>query len=132
MRPPSAKASSKTWWRAGESSRQGRARELEHEFFEQRLAWDRHLAAAGWTYRMADRNTAAGGATLEQQVIFHQEYAKANAPARVNHLGGTARPDLTSHSGTDERNRFLPGIHNVTELWAQGYSGRAGSTWPMF
>ncbi|WP_428977320.1 hypothetical protein [Rhodococcus pyridinivorans] len=21
----------------------------EHEFFEQRLAWDRHLAAAGWT-----------------------------------------------------------------------------------
>ncbi|MDV2476963.1 acyl-CoA dehydrogenase [Rhodococcus zopfii] len=95
----------------------------EHEFFERRLAWDRHLAAAGWTCIGWPAEYGGRGATLEQQVIFHQEYARANAPARVNHLGEELLGPTLIVFGTDEqKQRFLPGIRNVTELWAQGYS----------
>lgn len=95
----------------------------EHEFFADRLAWDRHLAAAGWTCLGWPTEYGGRGATLEQRIIFHQEYARADAPARVNHLGEELLGPTLIHFGTEEqKRRFLPGIVDVTELWAQGYS----------
>ena len=95
----------------------------EHEFFERRLAWDRHLAAAGWTCLGWPTRHGGRGATLEQRIIFHREYARANAPARVNHLGEELLGPTLIEFGTEEqKQRFLPGIVDVTELWAQGYS----------
>ncbi|MXP19899.1 acyl-CoA dehydrogenase [Gordonia sp. HNM0687] len=95
----------------------------EHEFFDQRLAWDRHLARAGWTCLGWPVRYGGRGATLEQRIIFHQEYARANAPARVNHLGEELLgPTLIEYGTEEQKQRFLPGIVDVTELWAQGYS----------
>lgn len=95
----------------------------EHEFFDDRLAWDRHLARAGWTCLGWPTRYGGRGATLEQRIIFHQEYARANAPARVNHLGEELLgPTLIEYGTEEQKQRFLPGIVNVTELWAQGYS----------
>ncbi|MEE4025166.1 acyl-CoA dehydrogenase family protein [Gordonia sp. PKS22-38] len=95
----------------------------EHEFFEGRLAWDRHLAAAGWTCLGWSTRYGGRGATLDQRIIFHQEYARANAPARVNHLGEELLgPTLIEYGTEEQKQRFLPGIVDVTELWAQGYS----------
>ncbi|WP_127781898.1 acyl-CoA dehydrogenase family protein [Rhodococcus sp. X156] len=95
----------------------------EHEFFEDRLAWDRHLAAAGWTCLGWPTEHGGRAATLEQQVLFHQEYARANAPARVSHVGEELLgPTLIAFGTEEQKKRFLPGIKNVTELWAQGYS----------
>ncbi|MFT4085622.1 MAG: acyl-CoA dehydrogenase family protein [Gordonia sp. (in: high G+C Gram-positive bacteria)] len=95
----------------------------EHEFFAERLAWDRHLAAAGWTCLGWPAEHGGRGATLEQRIIFHQEYARANGPARVNHLGEELLgPTLVEFGSSAQRSRFLPGIVNVAELWAQGYS----------
>ncbi|MEV0947570.1 acyl-CoA dehydrogenase family protein [Rhodococcus sp. NPDC049939] len=95
----------------------------EHEFFEERLAWDRHLAAAGWTCLGWPKEYGGRGATLSQQVLFHQEYAKSGAPARVSHIGEELLGPTLIEFGTEEqKRRFLPGIKTVTELWAQGYS----------
>src|SRR5215472_6554113 len=47
----------------------------EHEAHEERLAWNRHLAAAGWTCRGWPAEHGGHGATLAQQVIFYEEYA---------------------------------------------------------
>jgi acyl-CoA dehydrogenase len=95
----------------------------EHEYFEQRLAWDRHLAAAGWTCIGWPVEYGGRGATLEEQVLFHEEYAKAGGPARVNHIGEELLGPTLIAFGTDaQKQRFLPGIKTVTELWAQGYS----------
>lgn len=110
---------------------QGEFRELrglggpgrEHEAFDERLAWDRHLAAAGWTCLGWPTEYGGRAASVRQQVIFHEEYAKANAPARVSHVGEELLGPTVLAFGTQaQRARFLPGIRTVSELWCQGYS----------
>lgn len=95
----------------------------EHEAFTERLAWDRHLAAAGWTGLGWPAEFGGRAATMAQQVSFHREYAKANAPARVSHVGEELLAPTLLAFGTDEqKQRFLPGIKTVSELWCQEYS----------
>ncbi|MGJ0118100.1 acyl-CoA dehydrogenase family protein [Williamsia sp. MIQD14] len=95
----------------------------EHEFFARRLEWDRHLARAGWTCLGWPTEHGGRNATLAQRIAFHTEYARADAPARVNHLGEELLGPTLIAFGTDaQKERFLPPIADVSELWAQGYS----------
>jgi alkylation response protein AidB-like acyl-CoA dehydrogenase len=95
----------------------------EHEAFDVRLAWDRHLAANGWTCLGWPVEHGGRGASLEQQVIWHEEYARADAPVRVNHIGEELLgPTLIAFGTPVQRARFLPSIVAVRELWCQGYS----------
>jgi alkylation response protein AidB-like acyl-CoA dehydrogenase len=95
----------------------------DHEAVAERLAWNRHLAEHGWTGIGWPEEHGGRGLSLWQQVIFHEEYARANAPARVNHLGEELlAPTLMAFGTTEQQKRFLPAILAVEELWAQGYS----------
>lgn len=95
----------------------------EHEAFEERLAWNRHLAAAGWTCLGWPVEHGGRGATVSQRVIFYEEYARAEAPHKVNHLGEELLgPTLIAFGTPEQQQRFLPTIRDVTELWCQGYS----------
>ncbi|PKV96311.1 alkylation response protein AidB-like acyl-CoA dehydrogenase [Amycolatopsis echigonensis] len=95
----------------------------EHEAPQERQAWNQHLAAHGWTCLGWPVEYGGRGLNLLRQVIFHEEYARSNAPARVNHLGEELLgPTLIAHGTEEQRRRFLPGIAGVTELWCQGYS----------
>ncbi|WP_221177521.1 acyl-CoA dehydrogenase family protein [Nocardioides marmoriginsengisoli] len=99
----------------------GSGRDLEAH--DERLAWDRHLAAHGWTCIGWPVEHGGRGLSLMQQVIFHEEYARSNAPHRVNHLGEELLgPTLIAFGTPEQQQRFLPGIRAVTELWCQGYS----------
>jgi alkylation response protein AidB-like acyl-CoA dehydrogenase len=95
----------------------------EHELFGERAAWERELGAAGWIGIGWPRELGGRGLSLTQQVIFFEEYARAQGPGRVGIIGeGLLGPTLV-HFGTDEqRHRFLPGILAGTEIWCQGYS----------
>ncbi len=94
-----------------------------HEHFEQRLAWNRHLAASGWTCIGWPPEHGGQGATLAQQVIFHEEYARSAAPARVGHMGEELLgPTVIAFGTPAQQERFLPPIAAVRELWCQGYS----------
>jgi len=95
----------------------------EDEAHEERLAWHRHLAAHGWTALGWPEEYGGRGLTLFQQVIFHEEYARANAPHGVNHLGEQLLgPTLIAFGTEVQKGRFLPRIRDVEELWCQGYS----------
>lgn len=95
----------------------------EHEAHDERLAWNRHLAEHGWTAVGWPTEYGGRGLSLWQQVIFHEEYARSDAPAGVNHLGEQLLGPTLIAFGTDEqKRRFLPEIVAVRELWAQGYS----------
>ncbi|WP_435741318.1 acyl-CoA dehydrogenase family protein [Nocardioides sp. SYSU DS0663] len=95
----------------------------DHEAVDERLAWNRHLAAHGWTCVGWPTEHGGRGLSLAQQVIFHEEYARSNAPARLNHLGEELLgPTLMAFGTPEQQQRFLPPIRRVEELWAQGYS----------
>lgn len=95
----------------------------EHEAYTERLEWNRHLAASGWTCLGWPVEHGGRGLSLWQQMIFHEEYARSAAPGRVNHLGEELLgPTLIAHGTDEQKARFLPSIVQVKELWAQGYS----------
>ncbi|MGH3734693.1 MAG: acyl-CoA dehydrogenase family protein [Micromonosporaceae bacterium] len=95
----------------------------EHEAYPERLAWNRHLASSGWTCLGWPVEYGGRAATLDQQVIFHEEYARAGAPAKVSHVGEELLgPTLLAFGTERQRQRFLPAIAAVEELWCQGFS----------
>jgi acyl-CoA dehydrogenase len=95
----------------------------EHEAYDERLAWHKHLSAAGWTCLGWPVEHGGRGATVAQQVIFHEEYARANAPHGVNHFGEELiGPTLIAFGSPEQQARFLPKIKTLDELWCQGYS----------
>ncbi|MFC7494955.1 MULTISPECIES: acyl-CoA dehydrogenase family protein [unclassified Nocardioides] len=95
----------------------------DHEAHDERVAWNRLLAEHGWTCVGWPKEHGGRGLSLTQQVIFHEEYAKADAPVRVNHLGEELLgPTLMAFGTPEQQDRFLPRIVAVDELWAQGYS----------
>jgi alkylation response protein AidB-like acyl-CoA dehydrogenase len=95
----------------------------EHELFEERLAWERALGADRWTCLSFPERYGGRDATLLEQVIFYEEYARAGGPGRVGIVGeGLIGPTIL-HFGTEaQRARFLPRIASGEELWCQGYS----------
>ncbi len=95
----------------------------EHEGHEIRHEWEKKLGAAGWTCLGWPKEFGGRGATLNQQVIFNEEYVKANAPVRVGHIGeGLIGPTLIAYGTPEQQQRFLPKIVSGEELWCQGYS----------
>ncbi|MEH6568954.1 MAG: acyl-CoA dehydrogenase family protein [Halioglobus sp.] len=95
----------------------------EHMFVEERKAWERKLAEGGWTCVGWPEQYGGRGASVEQQVIFNEEYARAGGPGRMGHIGeGLTGPTLIAFGSEEQKQRFLPGIVSGAELWCQGYS----------
>ena len=95
----------------------------EHMLFTERLAWEQCLAEGGWTCVGWPQRYGGRELSIEQQVIFFEEYARALAPGRVGHIGeGLAGPTIIAFGNEQQKQKYLPGILNGTELWCQGYS----------
>jgi alkylation response protein AidB-like acyl-CoA dehydrogenase len=94
-----------------------------HEFVDERMAWERRLGADGWIGLGWPEEDGGRGLPWQRQVIFYEEYARANAPGRVGHIGEQlVAPTLLMFGTPEQKARFLPGIKAGTELWCQGYS----------
>jgi alkylation response protein AidB-like acyl-CoA dehydrogenase len=95
----------------------------ENEAFDERRAWNQHLAQAGLTCLGWPVEHGGRGLSVAHRVAFYEEYAIANAPAKVNHFGEELLgPTLIAFGTPEQQQRFLPRIVDVTELWSQGYS----------
>jgi alkylation response protein AidB-like acyl-CoA dehydrogenase len=91
--------------------------------FEIRVAWEQELGRAGWIGIGWPVAFGGRGATVAQQIIWAEEYTRAQAPARVNHMGeNLLGPTLIEYGTRAQCDRFLPGILDGTERWCQGYS----------
>jgi alkylation response protein AidB-like acyl-CoA dehydrogenase len=94
-----------------------------HEFVAERMAWERRLGADGWIGLGWPEADGGRGLPWRRQVIFYEEYARANGPGRVGHIGEQlVAPTLLMFGTPEQKARFLPGIAAGTELWCQGYS----------
>jgi alkylation response protein AidB-like acyl-CoA dehydrogenase len=96
---------------------------LQHEGRGLRTAWERKLGEDGWTCVGWPLEYGGRGAPMSQQVIWSEEYVRADAPARVNVMGeGLLGPTLIAYGTDAQKKRFLNPIRWGTELWCQGYS----------
>lgn len=95
----------------------------EHMFIKERKTWERKLAEGRWTCIGWPKAYGGRGCSIEQQVIFHEEYARAGGPGRMGHIGeGLAGPTIISFGTEEQKQRLLPDIRRGLAFWCQGYS----------
>lgn len=95
----------------------------EHADLEGRRAWERRLGEAGYTCLGWPLEYGGRGASLTQEILFFEEYARARAPGRLGHIGcGLLGPTIIAFGTEAQKQRFLPPIARGEELWCQGYS----------
>lgn len=117
-----------TWLREnviGEfASLQGRGGPGDEEVgFDIRVEWEKVLGQAGWIGLGWPVEYGGRGATVSQQIIWAEEYVRAQAPARTNHMGeNLLAPTLIEYGTPEQCARFLPPIARGEERWCQGYS----------
>jgi len=88
-----------------------------------RKEWEQQLAAHKWSCIGWPAQWGGRDATLAQQVIFAEEYARAGAPNRINHIGvELAGPTILAFGTEEQKAQYLPGIAAGTTIWCQGYS----------
>jgi alkylation response protein AidB-like acyl-CoA dehydrogenase len=88
------------------------------------VEWQRRQFDAGWGGISWPREYGGCGFSLTQQLIWHEEYARADGPFMgVNFVGlSHAGPTLILR-GSEEQKRFhLPKILRADEIWCQGFS----------
>ncbi|MEU5438513.1 acyl-CoA dehydrogenase family protein [Streptomyces sp. NPDC020719] len=86
--------------------------------------WERTLGAAGWIGLGWTEAHGNRRATLTQQVVWAEEYARTpHTPPRLGHIGeNLLAPTLIAYGSSRQKDRFLPAIARGEELWCQGYS----------
>ncbi len=90
---------------------------------DERRAWEKKLASGGWTCVGWPARYGGRGLSLSQEVVFHEEYARAGAPTRLNHMGETLLgPTLIAFGTEEQKRRFLPPVVAGEEIWCQGFS----------
>ena len=89
-----------------------------------RIEWERLLGADRWVgLSWPEEYGGRGARRSRSRSIFNEEYAKANAPARISFFGeGLFAPTLIQFGTDEQKRRFLPKIQSVDELWCQGFS----------
>lgn len=90
-------------------------------------AWERELGQEGWIGLGWPEDGGAGygnrTATLTQQVVWAEEYARSTAPTRMGHIGeNLLAPTLITYGTEEQKRRHLPPVARGETLWCQGYS----------
>ncbi len=94
------------------------------ESFAFARAWQRRLYEGGWAGLAWPEDYGGRGASILEQLIWSEEYARAWAP---NLISISVGPSLTGpvliHKGTPwQKERFLQKILSGEEVWCQGFS----------
>ena len=96
---------------------------FDDQAWDVRLAWDKELAAGNWLCLGWPKEYGGRGASVDEQLIFQLEYARADAPYRATNQGqDLLGPTLLAFGSAEQKSRFLPKIAAVEELWGQGFS----------
>jgi hypothetical protein len=93
------------------------------EGFEAHRAWERTLHSGRWSAVYWPEEYGGRGASLEEWLIFEEEYWASGAPVRVSQNGlFLFAPTLLEHGTEDQKRRWLPPMASGEEIWCQGWS----------
>ncbi|HVW31163.1 MAG TPA: acyl-CoA dehydrogenase family protein [Acidimicrobiia bacterium] len=87
------------------------------------LDWERRLFDAGWAVVSWPREYGGRDASVWDWLIFEEEYFRAGLPQRVAQNGlFLLAPSLFEFGTPEQRDRILPRMAAVEDLWCQGWS----------
>lgn len=93
------------------------------EGFEAHRQWERTLADAKLSVVSWPTEYGGRDATLQQWVIFEEEYYRAGAPGRVGQNGiFLLAPTLFEHAREEQLAKILPRMARADDVWAQAWS----------
>jgi len=87
-------------------------------------AWLRKMYDGGWAAISWPAEFGGRGASLMEQLLWAEEYARLKAPSLLPMGVGIplVGPTLIRHGTEEQKKRFLPRILSGEELWCQGFS----------
>jgi alkylation response protein AidB-like acyl-CoA dehydrogenase len=86
-------------------------------------AWQRELAEGGWVGIQWPREHGGRAATIQQQIIYTEEMARARAPEILDAISvNIVGPTLIKYGTPAQRTRLLPPIRPADEVWCLGFS----------
>lgn len=85
--------------------------------------WQRKLYEGGWAAIAWPKKYGGREASLMEEIVYHQEMVRVNAPPLVNYVGIHMIGPTLMHIGSEEqRERYIEKILTGEEVWCQGYS----------
>ncbi len=86
--------------------------------------WQRKLYDGGWAGLDWPAEFGGRGIGIFEEIIFHEEYVRAEAPNLINLSVGTSLtgPTLIACGADWQKERFLAPILRGEEVWCQGFS----------
>ena len=90
--------------------------------FKECMEWHKILFEKGWAAPHWPVEYGGTGWSVEQRFIFAEEYRKADLPPLLPQSLGMVGPLLIDLGTKEQQEKYLPGILNGDDFWAQGYS----------
>lgn len=85
--------------------------------------WQYKLAEGRWAAIAWPEKNGGRGATLMEEIIYHQEMVRVKAPPLVNYVGlHMVGPTLMQIGTPEQQEKYIPKILSGEEVWCQGYS----------
>ena len=111
----------RTWLEAN-IPKEPRPRDPDDAFHYMR-SWQKKMFDGGWIGIHWPKSYGGRGATLLEQAVFQQEFARVQAPPLANTLGlMIVGPTLMVHGTEEQKKRYIPRILSAEEIWCQGFS----------
>jgi len=101
----------------------GTGTEFHEHDWDLRCRWEREMGAGGWIGLAWPEEYGGRAATVMEELVFAEEYARAGGPTRAGTFGAGMLGPTLIHFGTNaQKARFLPEILAGETFWCQGFS----------
>ncbi|ASN06156.1 acyl-CoA dehydrogenase family protein [Virgibacillus necropolis] len=85
--------------------------------------WQNTLYEGGWTAIAWPKKYGGRDATLMEEIIYHQEMVRVQAPPLVNYIGiHMVGPTLIQNGTEEQKEQYIKKILTGEQVWCQGYS----------
>lgn len=85
--------------------------------------WQNKMYEGGWAAIAWPKEYGGRNATLMEEIIYHQEMVRVDAPPLINYIGIHMVGPTLIESGTEEqKEKYIKRILTGEDVWCQGYS----------
>lgn len=93
------------------------------EYSKYLRAWQNKMYEGGWAAIAWPKEYGGRDATLMEEIIYHQEMVRVDAPPLINYIGIHMVGPTLIESGTEEqKEKYIKKMLTGEEVWCQGYS----------